>query len=169
MFIRLWFYKNHYRLTAVDLSRQGELDADPKPIQQISCVGQLKNPDDAESANESMFVLTILEKIKETRLKFSQWSVTVLWKMVKYQEARVKLTNTQLNKLKSAARNEMGTILRLNKRNFEDEELSHELYLTTRQTTKIRNAFANSMSADIKPSKAQISQIIQSGGSFSSW
>ena len=89
--------------------------------------------------------------------------------MVKYQEARVKLTNTQLNKLKSAARNEMGTILRLNKRNFEDEELSHELYLTTRQTTKIRNAFANSMSADIKPSKAQISQIIQSGGSFSSW
>ena len=36
-----------------------------------------------------MFVLTILEKIKETRLKFSQGSVTVLWKTENYQEAKV--------------------------------------------------------------------------------
>ena len=50
-----------------------------------------------------MFVLAILEKIKETRLKFSQGSVTVLKKMGNYQKAIVKLTNTQLNKLKSAA------------------------------------------------------------------
>ena len=35
--------------------------------------------------------------------------------MANYQEARVKLTNTQLNKLKSTAKNETGTILRLNK------------------------------------------------------
>ena len=78
MFITLWLYKNHYRLIAVDLSRQKVLDADPKAIQQIELVGQLKNPDGAVAANESMFVLTILEKIKETRLKFSQGSVTVL-------------------------------------------------------------------------------------------
>ena len=45
-----------------------------------------------------MFALTILEKIMETRLRFSQGSVTVLQKMENYQEARVKLTNTQLNK-----------------------------------------------------------------------
>ena len=51
-----------------------------------------------------MFVLTFLEKIKEIRLKFSQGSVTVLWKMVNYQEARVKLTNIQLNKKKSAVK-----------------------------------------------------------------
>ena len=38
----------------------------------------------------------------------------------KYQEARVKLTNTQLSKLKSAAKNRTGTILRLHKKNFED-------------------------------------------------
>ena len=43
--------------------------------------------------------------------------------MTNYQEARVKLKNTQLNKLKS-----------------EDEELAFELFLTTTQTTKIRNA-----------------------------
>ena len=89
--------------------------------------------------------------------------------MANYQEARGKLTNTQLNKLNSATENKTGTILRLNKKNFEDEELPHKLFLTTRQTTKIRNAFANTMSTDTKLSKAQISQIIQSGGSFGCW
>ena len=87
--------------------------------------------------------------------------------MANYQEARIKLTNTQLNKLKSAAKNKTGTISKLNKKNFEDEELPNEL--PTRQTTKIRNAFANNMSTDIKLSKVQISKIIQSGGSFGSW
>ena len=84
--------------------------------------------------------------------------------MVNYQEARVKLTNTQLTKLKSAAKNKTGTILRINKKNFQDEELPHELFLTTRQITKIRNAFANNMSTDIKLSKAQISKMIKSDG-----
>ena len=65
--------------------------------------------------------------------------------MVSYQEAKLKLKNTQLNKLKSAAKNRTGAILRLNKKTFEDEELPHELFVTTRQTTKIRNAFANNM------------------------
>ena len=82
-----------------------------------------------------MFVLRILEKIKEKRLKFSQGIVT--WK--NYQKARVKLTTTKLSKLKSAAKNNTETILRLNKKIFEDDELPHELFLITRQTTKIRN------------------------------
>ena len=82
--------------------------------------------------------------------------------MANYQEARVKLTNTQLNKLKSATRNRTVTILRSNKKNFEDEELPHKLFLTTRQTTKIKNVFSNNISTDIKPSQAQISKIIQS-------
>ena len=50
------------------------------------------------------FFLTVLGKIKETRLKFSQGGVTVIQKMANYQEVRVKLTNTQLHKLKSAAK-----------------------------------------------------------------
>ena len=45
--------------------------------------------------------------------------------MVNYQEAIVKLTNIQLNKLKSAAKNKTRTILRLNKENIEDKELAH--------------------------------------------
>ena len=42
-----------------------------------------------------------------------------------YQEVRVKLINTQLNKLKVAAKNKTRTILRTKKKNFEDEELPH--------------------------------------------
>ena len=71
------YIKNHYTLIAVDL-RQKRIRSNPKAIQPIEFVGQLKNPDNEIVANESMFVLTILEKIKETRLKFSQGSVTVL-------------------------------------------------------------------------------------------
>ena len=78
------YIKNHYRLIAVDLSRQKELDPDPKAIQQIEFVEQLNklydnyNVVDVVVNNQFMFVLTILEKIKERRLRFSQGSVTVL-------------------------------------------------------------------------------------------
>ena len=44
------YIKNHYRLIAVDLIRQKELDADPKAIQQIEFTGQSKN-NDGESAD----------------------------------------------------------------------------------------------------------------------
>ena len=68
--------------------------------------------------------------------------------MSNYQERRVRLTNVQLNKLKSVAKNKTGTILRLTKKNFEDEEFPHELFLPTKQTTKIRNILKNKMSTD---------------------
>ena len=70
--------------------------------------------------------------------------------MVNYQEARIKITNTQLNKLKSAAKNNTGTTLKITKENFQDEELLQKLFLSTRQKTKIRNVFDNNMSIDIK-------------------
>ena len=63
-----------------------------------------------------MFVLTILEKIKKTRLIFFQGRVSVLSKMLNHQEARVKLANIQLKKLKFATKNKTGTISRLNKK-----------------------------------------------------
>ena len=72
------YIENCYRLIAIDLSRQKELDANPKEIQPKELVKQLRNLEDAVVPNESMFVWTILEKIKETRLKFSQGNVTVL-------------------------------------------------------------------------------------------
>ena len=56
--------------------------------------------------------------------------------MAKCKGAIFKLTNTQLNKLKSAAKNKTRTILIKNNKNFQDEELPHELFLTARQITK---------------------------------
>ena len=56
--------------------------------------------------------------------------------MANYQETRVKLTNTQLNKLKSTAKRKKGKILRTNKKNFKDEELPHKLFLKKEQTAK---------------------------------
>ena len=72
------YIKTYYRLMIIDLSKQKELDADRKAIQQIEVSGQLKKLDDDDDGAESLLILTILEKIKETRLKFSQGSVTVL-------------------------------------------------------------------------------------------
>ena len=65
--------------------------------------------------------------------------------MANYQEARVKVTNAHLNKLRSSANKRTETILRLNEKKIEDGELPHALFLTTTQTTKIRNAFVNNM------------------------
>ena len=56
--------------------------------------------------------------------------------MTNYEEARVKLTHTQLNKLKSAAKNKTVTALTITKKNFQDEELPHEIFLTTRKKKK---------------------------------
>ena len=83
--------------------------------------------------------------------------------MVEYNTANAKLSNSQLNKLKSAVKNREGTTLRRNTGMFSANNLSHELLLTTRQTTKLRNAIENNMSTYIKFSKAQISKITQSG------
>ena len=47
---------------------------------------------------------------------------------------------------------------------FDGNDLPHGLLLTTRQKAKLRNAFNNNMSSDLKLSKAHISKIIQSGG-----
>ena len=49
-------------------------------------------------------------------------------------------------------------------KNFNKDELPHELLLTTRQNTKLRNAINNNLATDIKLSKAQIKKLIQSGG-----
>ena len=79
--------------------------------------------------------------------------------MVEYTKINCKLTNVQLNKLKKAVAK-----LRLGIKNFNKDELPHELLLTTRQNTKLRNAINNNLATDIKLSKAQIKKLIQSGG-----
>ena len=84
--------------------------------------------------------------------------------MVEYTKVNVKLTNLQLSKLKKAVKNNDGATLRICIKIFNKDELPHELLLTTRQSTKLRNAINNNLATDIKFSKAKIEKIIQSGG-----
>ena len=84
--------------------------------------------------------------------------------MVEYSNRNVKLSDTQLKKLKTAVKDKTGTTLRMSLKMFDGNYLPHELLLTTRQKTKLRNAFNNNISIDLKLSKAHISKIIQSGG-----
>ena len=87
--------------------------------------------------------------------------------MVEYSKINCKLTNVQLNKLKKVIKSNEGVTLRLGIKNFNKDELPHELLLTTRQNTKLRNAINNNLATDIKLSKAQIKKLIQSGGFLS--
>ena len=82
--------------------------------------------------------------------------------MVEYSKVNVKLSDTQLKKVRTAVKGKTGTTLRMSLKMFAENDLPHELLLTTRQKTKLKNAFNNNMS-DLKLSKAQISKIIQSG------
>ena len=84
--------------------------------------------------------------------------------MVEYSKVNVKLTDTKLKTLKNAVKNKTGTTLRMGLKIFYENNLLHELLLTTRQKTKLRNTFNNNMSADLNLPKAQIFKIIQSGG-----
>ena len=88
--------------------------------------------------------------------------------MVECSKVNVKLSDTQIKKLKNAVKNKTGTALRISLKMFNGNDLPHELLLTTRQKTKLRNDFDNKMSTDLKLSKAQISKLIQSGGSLGS-
>ena len=84
--------------------------------------------------------------------------------MLEYSKVNVKLSDIQLKKLKNAAKDKTGTTQRINFKVFDGNDLPHELLLTARQKTKLRNAFNNNVSNDLKHSKAQISKIIQSRG-----
>ena len=86
--------------------------------------------------------------------------------MVEYSKANAKLTDAQLRKLKTTVKNKAGTTLRMSLKIFDGNDLPHELSLTARQKAKLRNAFNNNMSTDVKLSKAQVSKIIQSGELF---
>ena len=86
--------------------------------------------------------------------------------MVEYSKINCKLTNVQLNKLKKSVKSIEVATLRLGIKNFNKDELPHELLLTIKQNTKLRNAINNNLATDKKLSKAQIKKLIQSGGRY---
>ena len=65
--------------------------------------------------------------------------------MVNYQKARVKLTNKQLNKLKSAAKNKTETMLRINKKKSEVDELLHKLFQIRKSLLRTCQQISNSV------------------------
>ena len=85
--------------------------------------------------------------------------------MTQYNSLNVKLSNSQLNKLKSALKNKSEVVLRLSSNiigNSDDEtNFPHKLLLSNRQVANICKAFANKSSANIKLSKTQLSKMIQ--------
>ena len=80
--------------------------------------------------------------------------------MVEYSKVNVKLSDTQLKKVKDDVKNKTRTTLRMSLKILDRNDPRHELLLTTRQTTKLRNAFNNNMSTDLTLSKAKTSKII---------
>ena len=88
--------------------------------------------------------------------------------MTQCNSLNVKLSNSQLNKFKSAIKNETKVVLRLFLNMIDDSNdganFPHELLLKDRQISSIRKAFSNNSSANTKLSKTQLSKMIQSGG-----
>ena len=88
--------------------------------------------------------------------------------MTQHNSLNVKLSNSQLNKLKSAIKNETEVILRLSWNmigNSDDEtNFPNKLLITCRQVAGLCKSFANNSSVNIKLSKAQLSKIVQLGG-----
>ena len=85
--------------------------------------------------------------------------------MAQYNSLNIKLSNSQLNKLKSAIKTETEVVLRLSPNMIGDSEtnFAHKLLLTNKQVANLRKSFANHSSTDIKLSKTQLSKMIQSG------
>ena len=88
------------------------------------------------------------------------------YKMTQYNSLNVRLSNSQLNKLKSTIKNETEVVLRWSSNMIGDNETDfpHKLVLTNRQVSNLCKAFANNSSIDIKLSKTQLSKMIQLGG-----
>ena len=90
------------------------------------------------------------------------------YKMTQYNRLNVKLSNSQLNKFKSAIKNKTEILLRLSSNMIGDSNdeanFPHQLLLTNTQVSNLGKAFANNSSANMKLSKTQLSKMIQSGG-----
>ena len=89
--------------------------------------------------------------------------------MTQYHSLNVKLSNSQLDKLKPAIKNETEVVLRLSSTIIGNNEpnFPHEFILTNRQVSNLRKSFANNSYPDITLSKTQLLKVAQSGGFLS--
>ena len=70
--------------------------------------------------------------------------------MLQYHKIDLHLTKLQLKKIQDAVIHNNGTTIRLSNKNFNKDQLIHELYLTEQQLNKSRKKIENNMSTDIK-------------------
>ena len=88
--------------------------------------------------------------------------------MTQYNSLNVKLSNSQLDKLKSAIKNESDVVFRISSSmvgNANDNtNFPHKLLLTDRQVANVCKASSNNLSIDVKFSKTQLLKMMQSGG-----
>ena len=93
-------------------------------------------------------------------------SVYDVYKVTQYSSLNVKLSNSQLNKLKSSIKNETDVLLRISSNmvgnSNDNTNFPHEFLLTNKEVANIRKAFAKNTSTDIKLSKTQLPKMIQS-------
>ena len=128
-------------MIAIDLRKQQALDADPKVIQQINFDGNLEN---------NVTMLCIIEERRETFYIFHKelyCTFNLTFKVTQYNTFNVKLSHSQLNKLKSGIKN--GTQVSSNLLsnvigNFNDKtNFPHRLLLTNTKVFRLCIAFAN--------------------------
>ena len=86
--------------------------------------------------------------------------------MAQCNKINLHLTNLQLKKIQDPVKNNNGTTIRLSNKNFNKNQLLHELYLTERQMIKLIDKIKNNMSTDIKLSKVQINKILKERGNL---
>ena len=88
--------------------------------------------------------------------------------MTQYNTLNVKLSNSQLNELKSGIKIGTEVTLKFSSNvvgdSNDETNFPHELLLTNTQVSRFRKAFANSSSANMKLSNTQLYKIRQSGG-----
>ena len=150
-------------MKAIDLSKQQALDSDPKAIQKNNFTGNISGE---VNANTIMFF--VIEEVKETILDFSQGTVKNLiyqYKVTQYNTLNAKLSNSQLNKLKSGIKCNTEVTSKISSNvvgdSTDENNFPHKLLLTNTQISKLCKAFAKGSSANMKLSKTQLYKIRQ--------
>lgn len=160
-------------MVAIDFSKQQLINAVSKEIKQVHFIVNVEHVGETQMLfilEEFKETLFILEEFKETILDFLLWTVKV-WQRCSvdfiwfWYKTSITMLMLSYHKVKSEAKTAIATNLGLSWiimiNNF-----PHNLLLTNRQVTSLCKAFANSSWKDVKLSKTQISQVIQSGRFF---
>ena len=144
------YFKKHYKMIEIYLSKQQALDADPKAIQQINFTGNLEN---------SAVIIFIIEEVKETVLDCSQGTVFyfLLYINLNINNLNLKLSNSKINKFKSEIKNGTEVTLKMSSNivadSSDENSFPHKFLLINTQISRLRKDFTNNSSPNIEISK----------------